>query len=228
MNNSTYHELVLDNLKYAESIARKFYRRYHHELLDFDDLLGAAYIGLCMAAQRYQPSTGVPFRAYCHIRIRGAMFDFVRNQMFPFSRRRSESEKKREESTTSATKHERVSAMAVSSTAQRIIEELGIILHGDILSDGGTLSYLNNQSPEEHASSRSLESLMDRALALMPERERELLKLKYYSDQSFNDMAVHFNDVRSSWLCRIHTRALDRLRKVLDTYQLDEWIQEVA
>ena len=43
-----------------------------------DDLESAGHEGLVRAALRYDPSTGVPFDAFAHYRVRGAMIDTAR------------------------------------------------------------------------------------------------------------------------------------------------------
>ena len=47
-------------------------------LVDVDDLIQSGFIGLMEAAQRYDPSTGVPFDAFALTRVRGAMVDELR------------------------------------------------------------------------------------------------------------------------------------------------------
>ncbi|HLV67784.1 MAG TPA: sigma-70 family RNA polymerase sigma factor [Polyangiaceae bacterium] len=56
--------------------------------LSEEDLVSAGYEGLIRAAQRYDPESGVPFAAYAHYRIRGAMLDAAR-QALPSIRQRS-------------------------------------------------------------------------------------------------------------------------------------------
>lgn len=53
-----------------------------------DDLHGAGCEGLIEAAQRYDPGSGVPFAAFAHYRVRGAMIDAARRAA-PHVRRRT-------------------------------------------------------------------------------------------------------------------------------------------
>lgn len=46
--------------------------------ISIDDLVSAGYEGLVHAALRYEPGNGVPFVAYAHYRVRGAMIDAAR------------------------------------------------------------------------------------------------------------------------------------------------------
>lgn len=52
--------------------------------IDLDDLCQIGMIALLKAIIRYKPDTGVPFEPYAYMRIRGAMFDVLRdNYMMP-------------------------------------------------------------------------------------------------------------------------------------------------
>ncbi len=53
-----------------------------------DDLVSAGYEGLVQAALRYEPASGVPFAAWAHYRVRGAMIDAGRRAT-PEIRRRA-------------------------------------------------------------------------------------------------------------------------------------------
>lgn len=58
------------------SLARSIARQASHA--SADELQSAGYEGLVEAALRYEPGSGVPFSAFAHYRIRGAMIDAAR------------------------------------------------------------------------------------------------------------------------------------------------------
>lgn len=73
--------LVLEHLDWARGIAAAV----AHKLPSWftaDDLTGPAEIGLIQAAERYQASTGVPFRAYARTRVYGACVDSARRREY--------------------------------------------------------------------------------------------------------------------------------------------------
>ena len=72
--------LIAAHLAYARAIAHGYAR--HHRIPDYahDDLEQEAVLGLLAAAERWDESTGVPFRLFAAHRIRGAMADWVRAQ----------------------------------------------------------------------------------------------------------------------------------------------------
>lgn len=71
--------LVLGHLDLVQRIATVICRRLPTHV-DRQDLLSAGYLGLVEAASRYRSETGVPFGAFSHRRIRGAMVDFLRQE----------------------------------------------------------------------------------------------------------------------------------------------------
>ena len=71
-------ELVLTHVPYVHRLARRFYRQYRSCGIDFDDCISAGYVGLCRPAQRYDQTLGHDFKTFSFLRIRGAMFDLLR------------------------------------------------------------------------------------------------------------------------------------------------------
>jgi RNA polymerase sigma factor for flagellar operon FliA len=68
---------ILDGLPAATAVAERISRRLPRSV-DVDDLVGAARVGLIEATDRFQGSRGVPFEAYAHTRMQGAVLDALR------------------------------------------------------------------------------------------------------------------------------------------------------
>lgn len=71
--------LALQNLDWADSIARAV-RAHVPDTFDQADLAQAARLELWRACVDYDPSRGVPFRAYAYQRVRGAVLMCVRRR----------------------------------------------------------------------------------------------------------------------------------------------------
>nr|NIR42216.1 FliA/WhiG family RNA polymerase sigma factor [Actinomycetota bacterium]NIS37397.1 FliA/WhiG family RNA polymerase sigma factor [Actinomycetota bacterium]NIT99261.1 FliA/WhiG family RNA polymerase sigma factor [Actinomycetota bacterium]NIU22859.1 FliA/WhiG family RNA polymerase sigma factor [Actinomycetota bacterium]NIU71827.1 FliA/WhiG family RNA polymerase sigma factor [Actinomycetota bacterium] len=69
--------LVLESLDLVGAIVRELSARFPAHV-DRGELWGAGALGLVEAARRFDPGTGVPFRRYAAIRIRGAVLDQTR------------------------------------------------------------------------------------------------------------------------------------------------------
>ena len=77
--------LISRNLDLVRILAVGEWR--HRTYLDLDDLISAGNLGLVKAAERYEPSRGVPFRAYARHWILGAILDEVRGLARQWKRR---------------------------------------------------------------------------------------------------------------------------------------------
>jgi len=72
-------QFVDQHLQFVRRIARTISRRSSASAtLDYEDLVQAAIIGLLEAEERFDPSRGVPFRAFAKKRVTGAMQDELR------------------------------------------------------------------------------------------------------------------------------------------------------
>jgi RNA polymerase sigma factor for flagellar operon FliA len=62
----------------ALAIAKSVHRSLPRQLVELDDLVQAAMVGLIQAAERYDPETDFSFAALARSRVRGACLDAVR------------------------------------------------------------------------------------------------------------------------------------------------------
>jgi RNA polymerase sigma factor for flagellar operon FliA len=60
-----------------------------------------------------------------------------------------------------------------------------------------------------------LQARTRRAMDKLPEKERRLLQLHYFEDRNLEVAGVELG-LSKSWASRLHARAVDRLRKVLE------------
>lgn len=80
--------LAAEHLPVARALA---FRRHQHSSEDLDELVADALLGLAEALNRYDPSRGIPFRAYAIPRMIGAIMDGkrVRDHLTRGERRRA-------------------------------------------------------------------------------------------------------------------------------------------
>lgn len=72
--NRTQQNLVLGLLPFVRYVALRVKHNKPKSIL-LEDLEGYGMIGLCEAAQRFDPSRGLKFITFAYLRVRGAMFD---------------------------------------------------------------------------------------------------------------------------------------------------------
>jgi RNA polymerase sigma factor FliA len=194
---------------------------------ELDDLLAYGREGLLDAARRFEPSRGVPFRAYATIRVRGAIIDGVR-QMARLPRRIWE-----RLSALQAANEFSAGALedalgppppgARPADAERALDDhlagmatamaMGMLVprgHGE---DGGVIG-VDGDDPESVVARAELLELATRGIDELPQEEAELLRRHYLGGEQLLDVAQELG-LSKSWASRIHTRALGRLTKRL-------------
>ncbi len=75
----TEHELITSHLNLARAIAGRMYRLAPSKC-DLDEMVGDAYVGLCLAARDFNESLGFKFASYASHRIKGAIIDALRKK----------------------------------------------------------------------------------------------------------------------------------------------------
>ncbi len=213
-------ELVREHMGYATAIAHKFQRERPNIDIDIDDYIGAALLGLCDAASRFDPTQGNSFKTYSYLRIRGSLYDLLR-KTFGISRSCFEEvtasgepdsadtgEKERPEKRSSFVMTNDIGGLSSLSV---VIEEYGLRIHrgGE---DGPALSYANGFDPEEFATNKSLERCLERSMSDLNEKQKQLVYRRYYHAETFDEIGVELDGVSRSWLSRMHSKALSSMR----------------
>jgi RNA polymerase sigma factor (sigma-70 family) len=70
------HEFILQNLKLAQKIARRYKRKLSH--ISLEEIESAAYLGLVQAAESFDFSKSTEFIKFAIFRIFGAIRDYLR------------------------------------------------------------------------------------------------------------------------------------------------------
>ena len=217
---------VLRYLKYAERLAKRFYAEHHPMAAEFEDIVAAAYLGLCDAAQRFDSQKGVSFKTFSYFRIRGEMYDLLRRHSCSQRRRSSniaakevtaevmdEAGNEQSESPTRAKIEE-------CQTIERVCEELGVVIRGVNQDLQLELSYLNIASPGSLIEEESVSAYLRAEIDRLPPVERRVVQLKYYQNFSYSEMSKMMSGTQKSSLCRLHKRAIKRMRERVATEQV--------
>jgi RNA polymerase sigma factor for flagellar operon FliA len=223
-------ELVIENIALVKSLARRLFQRLPSQV-SLEDLISAGLLGLMEAANRYQPSLGVPFEAYARRRIHGAMLDALRAlDWAPRSLRRL----RRDVDSAIATVRSRTGeepdeqAIAVElGIPQRRYEETmerlrtlesGAAREVEAHAADGTPLIELCADPGESAFETIERSQLRRHLAAaieqLPERERQILALYYEEEMTLAEIGETIG-VCESRVCQLRGVAESRLRTLL-------------
>lgn len=216
--------LVEEHIPFVRSIARRL--REQMPAIEFDDLVAFGMQGLVEAAQRYDERHGAVFTTFAYYRVRGAMFDGLRNMGWlprgEYARLRVEERSNaylenlaaREEGARSAGGGEAPSLeedVAALSSALSGVATVFVTLLGraeeEALVDGRPLAA---EELERHQQADRVR----RALSRLPEKERFLIETYYFEDQTLEQVGARLG-LSKSWTSRLHARAVALLRDAL-------------
>jgi RNA polymerase sigma factor for flagellar operon FliA len=214
-------------------LARRLHERLSSEQrVALDDLAAVGAIGLLEAFDRFDPARGIQFTTFAEYRIRGAMYDALREND-AFSRRRRQLAKK---ITAAADQIRRTEHR--NPSADEIASQLGIGLdeYHDALDrtkpvvhvsmDAGADSEEGESRPlsdkigdpdrgaEAGLVAREVKEALKAAILDLPERQRQCVTMYYSGELTLAEIAQVF-DVTVSRVSQILSEARERLRKKL-------------
>ena len=220
----------------SPAIRDKFIRQYMPLVssVEFDDLVGFGQFGLLDAINKYDTSKNVKFKTYAVTRIRGAIFDELRQiDWVP----RSVRQKSREIEDAIVTLEARLGRPASDA---EVAESLNMTLdeyHKTVMKVSGTsvlslndVWYSNDENdnmsignniespvslnPDVIAEREEIKKVIAQAISELPEKEKMVIVLYYHEDLTFREIGEVL-EVSESRISQLHTRANLRLRAKL-------------
>lgn len=216
-------ELFSAHLSLVDQIAGQVIRSVDNRL-DFSELRSFGMEGLMVAARRFDPDKGVPFRGYAAYRVRGAMIDGVRrNGALP---RRTHQKLKALEAATQYAENsaeERGVAPPPGQTradAEAALDDylarvatamaVGLLATPARTEEGQTTAVCASEPADDALASAQMLQLVRSEIEKLPHEERELLQRHYFEGERFDHVAERLG-MSKSWASRLHTRAVGRL-----------------
>jgi RNA polymerase sigma factor for flagellar operon FliA len=203
--------------------------------VEFADLLSDGLEGVIQAVERYDPERDASFETFAYVRIRGAIIDGLRaRDWVPRSVR--DHARRIEHATTELT-----TLLQRAPTGDELCAELGIeaarldaqlqlIADAHIVpldepwsgggDEGGRLTPLDTLSdpdasdPEASGDARDLRERLGRAIAQLPERERQIMDLRYHHEMKYIEIGDILG-ISESRVCQLHAKAALSLRGLL-------------
>ncbi len=222
-----HQELVEGNIEYARRLARTFYNKRQAIGVEREDLEGAAFIGLCDAAGRFDESKGMNFQTYSYLRIRGAMYDLLRysggiprdlfNSIVEHDERswKSPANDDDEGGDRDPFRYYMTRSAAELATFIDILDELNIKIHTSFEDEETELSYAKSNTPEYYSQQLDQRRYLRRFVKDLPTKEREVFILRIFLGLEMNDIKEILGGVSKSWLSRLLNRACERLEHMV-------------
>jgi RNA polymerase sigma factor for flagellar operon FliA len=220
---------VARTLPFVEALARRMAASMPHSI-DMGDLVQDGVLGLIDAAKRFDEGRGIKFETFAERRVRGAIIDALRREAWPrgVRRVRRELEAAREELRKELGCEPSVADLAakVGSDEKRLnrtivrintIESTSPHASADSLDDANLPAVMVPSVPESPDLAYQRTEQRERvraAIASLPWRERKVVSLYYYGDETMKDIGTELG-VNESRVSQLHARAIQRLRQSL-------------
>lgn len=220
MRQTTAEALVEEYRPLVRRIAHCLKRGVKHRA-EIDDLMQAGMEGLLTAAPRYSPESGASFATFAGYRIRGAMYDALRDDDWaPRSVARGGREiaeaihavELREQRPARESEVAAHMGLALNEYRERLLESS--VHH--VFSIEEMPSAMDAQAPSDGIDEEEAEEKIRAALASLPERERYIIEQTYLGDATLLEVGNALG-LTESRVCQLRTQGVARLRARLRT-----------
>lgn len=191
-----------------------------------DELLSFGREGLLDAVRRFDPRRDVPFRAYATYRVRGAIYDGIR-QTSRLSRKlhqklaaleaaRQTTEGEAPEALKRANESDAAVEAAFDKHLASLATAVSLRFASDIaqVGDGEREPAATDPNAEEAYGEAELLRVVSAAIDTLHDDERQIIRRFYFDGERMDDIAASLS-MHKSWVSRIHTRAIAVLTKRL-------------
>lgn len=202
--------------------------------VEYDDLVGFGQFGLLDAINKYDTSKNVKFKTYAVTRIRGAIFDELRQiDWVP----RSVRQKSREIEDAVVTLESRLgrtatdteianslnmseneyhrTVMKVSGTSILSLNDVWYTGDdNDNMSIGSNIESPTSLNPDVIAEREEIRKVIANAISELPEKEKMVIVLYYHEDLTFKEIGEVL-EVSESRISQLHAKANERLKSKL-------------
>ena len=198
--------------------------------VEFDDLVGFGQFGLLDAIEKYDPGKSVKFKTYAVTRIRGAIFDELRQlDWIPRSVRQKsreiedtigdlEAKLGRTASDAEIAQKLGVSEQEYQQTVMKITGPSVLSLSdvwysgydNDHMSIGDSIESPSSLNPDVIVEREEIRKIIIEAINELPEKEKMVIVLYYHEDLTFKEIGQVL-EVSESRISQLHTKANLRL-----------------
>ena len=208
------HAIIERHRPLVRKIAHRLKKRLpdHHDL---QDLEAWGYAGLLEAYRRFDDSRGNRFATFAYYRIRGAILDALQDSLADPHRQRCDVACNEVLNLYAHQVHCRESVRSLEGQASDLSDVCGSMLMVYALNDCASNALRAEAAPHHKQLARKQRAtLLRRLIKQLPDNEREVIEGVYLRDETMTHVAESL-DLSLSWVSRIHSRALKKLKKLI-------------
>ncbi len=207
---------------YVRSLAATVRKQFNSQI-EMDELMAYGQVGLLEAAERFDSKVGANFLTFAHYRIKGAIFDGLRKMGIlkgPESRSLGMADRSNAYMGNLA---DRDQASNHGSTVADDVREISSAVTGLAMvfatslegAEGLQLSDDEAVPADEKLELEQMKGRVRAAIEKLPEKERKLLNGYYFQSKTLEEAGAEIGQSKS-WASRLHARAVERLKVLLE------------
>ncbi len=216
------NRLIEEHRQFVSVVAGQVVRSLRLPAELFEECVAAGYLGLVEAARRFDESGSVKFKNFAYLRVRGAIIDCLRRcSPVPFHAYRllKALEAVQQLQEIRNARGRRLTAAAEKRLGDLLDEtsQVAMAYRLSLHECDPAICEMSNPtlSPEDVVQKRQEHQLFERLFAALPEKEGLIMRLYYFEGKTFKQIAEVCGGMTSkSWVCRLHARAVERVRKM--------------
>lgn len=207
---------------YVRSLAATVRKQFNAQL-ELEELIAYGQIGLLEAADRFDARMGANFLTFAHYRIKGAIFDGLRKMgILKGSDARLSFNSERASAYLGNLSDRDVGGRGgrVEDDVREIsdaVTGLAMVFATGLEGGGGEGAQIADESlpPDQRIEIEQLRVRVKAAIEKLPEKERKLLQGYYFQGKTLEEAGAEIGQSKS-WASRLHARAIERLKELLE------------
>lgn len=212
-------ELIENHREYVRKLAREIQRKLPQHA-SFDDLVGYGELGLVEAANSFDPLSGTAFTTFSYYRIRGAIFDGIREMtgLTPALRRQLAQDAGMDQAAQdtpvpqgAAADDPETNAAAVSTAIKR----LGAVFLASQLGDSEKpLEGIDDATPDQAVEKAEMLEKLREAIEQLEEDHVLIIRMFYFEQKSMTQIGKAIGKDKAT-VSRRHAKAIEALATAL-------------
>lgn len=215
------NELIQSNMGYVRALAAQLKKEISSSI-DYEDLVAYGIKGLVEAAERFDPTRGVAFTTFAYYRIRGAIFDGLRQQGWlnrndscRFSAAANDylsnaTDRPAPPSPTPPSREE-----VITDLANTLNDLSAIFLTSLTTAKQSELADKSQLDACEALENKEMGTVVKAAVRRLPPKERKLIELYYFDGLNLQSAGKELG-LSKSWASRLHSKAIRLLAKEIE------------
>ncbi|NMO14995.1 sigma-70 family RNA polymerase sigma factor [Pyxidicoccus fallax] len=207
---------------YVRSLAATVRKQFNAQL-ELDELVAYGQIGLLEAAERFDPKVGANFLTFAHYRIKGAIFDGLRKMgvlrgsdaRTAYAGERAAAYLGNLSDRDSGTSNRGSSFDDDVNDISDAVAGLAMVF-ATSMEGADAQGYTDESLPVDvRMELEQLKTRVRAAIEKLPEKEKKLLQGYYFQGRTLEEAGAEIGQSKS-WASRLHARAIDRLKELLN------------